>query len=320
MFQKLFRKIKSKSLMYFDNRTFRVLNSLPNSGQLTFVDIGAAGEIQPRWKPFSRKLNYIGFEPDERSISNIQNKSNNFLSYSILPHAISDQRGDIEFNLTRVPEKSSTYEPNDKVLKKFPDFQRFELTEKIKLSSVPMDEILEDEVDFIKIDIQGGELNVLKGADTTLERTLGLELEVEFIDMYKSQPLFGDLCELLSKKGFEFIDFLNLCRWEREDLDGLGQCIWGDALFLKGPEDINFNKLEINKISSYFTILIVHRRFDLIERTLQLLPDELSADFSEFKMQLNKAKSANNSVRFLVSSLNRVIAFFGSDYRIHLIY
>ena len=75
-----------------------------------------------------------------------------------------------------------------------------------------------------------------------------------------------------------------------------------------------------HKISSYFTILIVHRRFDLIERTLQLLPDELSADFSEFKMQLNKAKSANNSVRFLVSSLNRVIAFFGSDYRIHLIY
>ena len=98
MFQKLFRKIKSKSLMYFDNRTFRVLNSLPNSGQLTFVDIGAAGEIQPRWKPFSRKLNYIGFEPDERSISNIQNKSNNFLSYRILPHAISDKRGDIEFN------------------------------------------------------------------------------------------------------------------------------------------------------------------------------------------------------------------------------
>ena len=75
---------------------------------------------------------------------NIQNKSNNFLSYSILPHAISDKRGDIEFNLTRVPEKSSTYEPNDKVLKKFPDFQRFELTKKINLSSVPMDEILED--------------------------------------------------------------------------------------------------------------------------------------------------------------------------------
>jgi len=306
--------------MYFNSRTIKVLNSLPNTGQLTFVDIGAAGEIQPRWKPFSHKLNYIGFEPDDRSIGNIQNKSNNFLSYSIFPFALSHQKGDIEFNLTRDPEKSSTYESNDRLLKKFPNSQRYELTKKMKISSVSMDEILEDEVDFIKIDIQGGELNVLKGADATLEKTLGLELEIEFIDMYKSQPLFGDLCEHLSNKGFEFIDFLNLCRWERENLDGLGQCIWGDALFLRSPEDINFNKLDIKKISAYFAILLVHRRFDLIARALTLLPDELILDFHEFQSQLPKAESASNFVRSLAQILNRVIAFFGSDYRVHLIY
>ena len=43
------------------------LKSLPNNGEITLIDIGAAGDIEPRWKPFEEFLNYIGLEPDERS-------------------------------------------------------------------------------------------------------------------------------------------------------------------------------------------------------------------------------------------------------------
>lgn len=67
----------------------------------------------------------------------------------------------------------------------------------------------------MKLDIQGGELAVLQGAEKTLDQCLGLEIEVEFVQIYKDQPLFGDICALLGSKGMEFIDFTHLNRWER---------------------------------------------------------------------------------------------------------
>ena len=53
--------------IYFNKKYLNALKSLPNNGEITLIDIGAAGDIEPRWKPFEEFLNYIGFEPDERS-------------------------------------------------------------------------------------------------------------------------------------------------------------------------------------------------------------------------------------------------------------
>ena len=49
-------------------------------------------------------------------------------------------------------------------------------------------------------------------------------------------------------KGFEFIDFVNLCRWERNDyLNTFGHCTYGDALFLRAPEKIDFENISEDK-------------------------------------------------------------------------
>ncbi len=88
----------------------------------------------------------------------------------------------------------------------------------------------------MKLDIQGGELAVLEGADKTLDQCLGLEIEVEFVRIYKDQPLFGDICAFLETKDLEFIDFTSFNRWERSQYREFGQCVFGDALFLRAPE------------------------------------------------------------------------------------
>lgn len=56
--------------------------------------------------------------------------------------------------------------------------------------------------------------------------------------MYLEQPLFGDICAYLEKCDLDFIEFTNLFRWERSVHNGLGQCVFGDALFLQKPEKI----------------------------------------------------------------------------------
>lgn len=60
-------KVKKLSHAFFDGPTHKLISLLPTQSGVTLADVGAAGDIQPRWKAFSGLVNYIGFEPDERS-------------------------------------------------------------------------------------------------------------------------------------------------------------------------------------------------------------------------------------------------------------
>ena len=52
----------------------RVAKNLPHLDQISLVDVGAAGDIQPRWKSAETYLSYHGFEPDERSREDLLKK------------------------------------------------------------------------------------------------------------------------------------------------------------------------------------------------------------------------------------------------------
>jgi Methyltransferase FkbM domain len=57
-------------------------------------------------------------------------------------------------------------------------------------------------IDVLKVDVQGAELDVLRGAETSLASVRMLELEVEFQPLYERQPLFGDVDHFLRERGF----------------------------------------------------------------------------------------------------------------------
>ena len=223
------------------------------------------------------------------------------------------------FNLCRKPQVSSLYEPNAEFVSRFPDAKRFDVVEKIPIDCVCLDGVDVPNIDFLKLDIQGGELDVLKGAVKTLNSALGVELEVEFIDLYRKQPLFGDVCTKLSQHEFEFIDFVNLARWERKAHSGYGQCIFGDALFLRSPESAILQSFGIEKWSAYFAILLIYRRFDLIETALEKLPDDFESKFESFGLVFHKARSRDMVVRKIHRKLSQLVSLFSNTYKIHLI-
>ena len=167
-------------------------------------------------------------------------------------------------------------------------------------------------IDFIKIDVQGGELNIISGAETSLKDCIGLELEVEFLELYEKQPLFGDLQNKLSKFGFEFIDFVNLCRWERDDFNGFGQCVFGDALFLKSPEQI-FSVQDQNLISRYVAILLLYKRFDLIEKCFLLMNKNQIMQYGLFKKSLEYHRKKYNNLKIFHRIFNALVRLNHSD-------
>jgi FkbM family methyltransferase len=70
------------------------------------------------------------------------------------------------------------------------------------------------QIDILKIDVQGGEFDVLKGAETLLESQAISVIYAEIIirPTYQGQHHLHDYFALLSSLGYEFIDFYNYVR------------------------------------------------------------------------------------------------------------
>ncbi|MDX4060336.1 FkbM family methyltransferase [Aliarcobacter skirrowii] len=243
--------------------------------KLRLLDIGSANpRLEEGWNRIS-DIEIIMFEPDERSYNDlIKNKHND--SYTVFNYALSSKNETRKLYLTKKPECTSLYKPNMKYHNKFPNAQRWEIIKTIDVECKSLKNIYKEvcEYDFIKIDTQGSELDILQGSiGGGLETTLGIESEVEFLELYEGQPLFGDMCKFMIDNGFEFYDFIVEYRYGRRELNRKGQLAFADALFLRTPEWIcnNFlNKtINENKVRKYIEICSVYGKLDLIEVILE---------------------------------------------------
>jgi len=90
---------------------------------------------------------------------------------------------------------------------------------------VSIDELLLDRKDFcpdlVKMDIQGFEIEALKGAESLFGRTELFILETSLYEFMQSMPLAKDCISFMSSKGYEIYD---IAEYFRRPLDGaLGQ-------------------------------------------------------------------------------------------------
>ncbi len=81
---------------------------------------------------------------------------------------------------------------------------------------------------LMKVDVQGFELDVLAGAETTLQRVDVLIVETSMVELYERQPLFHEVYEFLRARGFVFAGSFD----QILDPSG-GAVLQADAIFLR---------------------------------------------------------------------------------------
>ena len=211
---------------------------------IKLIDVGASGGLEANWRRAQRHLQLIGFEPDARSFHDLEKGASSKKIY--INKALYNGKRTVDFYLTNKEEISSVFAPNKKFLKQFPEEERFDISSISKIETADMDSQLAryniDDPDFIKLDTNGSELFVLEGAKDALNKAFGLEIEVEFNQIYEGQPLFSDVDKFVRGFGFQLFD-LKGRYWKRASgrrYGGLkGQLIFADALYLLGPEGLS---------------------------------------------------------------------------------
>jgi|TARA_B110000037_G_C17080948_1_gene489927 FkbM family methyltransferase len=235
--------------------------------KFTLLDIGAANGVNGKWNIISDKLNTILVEPHSESAKNLKLQGLEVIE-SVL-HSENDKK--IKFYNTKKPMCSSFYKPNINHLKKFLDTDRFEIISEDIYNSKTLDSEMINftQPNFIKIDTEGSELDILKGSRKTLLNVFGLEVECSFHQLREDQPLFEEIRSYLENLDFVFIDFVSMIRWEKDNFGFSGQPQITDALFLKNEETIikKFHKNEISTddLLNYFVILITYERVDILK-------------------------------------------------------
>jgi hypothetical protein len=91
--------------------------------------------------------------------------------------------------------------------------------------------------DFLKIDVQGYELEVLKGAQESLRNIEVILTEVNYLEVYQGAPLAAELIGWLSKREFVLYDVVNFMRRP------LDKALWqSDMIFVRLSSPLLVNK------------------------------------------------------------------------------
>jgi len=201
------------------------------------------------------------FEPDPRSAITLRKSG-----YNVFEFGLSDSERDLDLLMTKKPECSSVLKPNLKNINLYPDSERFSVVDICKIPCKTLDGIDFLEVDFMKIDVQGHELAVLKGAREKLRKCLGVEVEVYFRAFYENQPLFAEIDTFLRSCGFELMDIKNQKYFARDGYYGAGELIFGDAIYVKDINHVNSDEIEV--IHKLFTINFAYENFSTAEKII----------------------------------------------------
>jgi len=240
----------------------------------SIIEIGAL-QIDSKKEPFYELLEYFpssriyGFEIEKEVCDKMNLDSLKQITY--YPYALGKTNEKRKLYITQHPMCSSLYRPNEDLNKLYNNLEVTKLIKESEIETISLDFFAEKyeviDIDFIKIDVQGSELDIFQGATKSLQNVLQIVCEVEFIPLYENQPLFGDVCNLLKKNDLIFNKFLGLAGRSLKPImlnnnpNLASQHMWSDAIFIKDIQKLENTSNE--KLIKLSLLACVYNSYDL---------------------------------------------------------
>jgi FkbM family methyltransferase len=236
------------------------------------------------------KARITGFEPNAEECQRLNEAYGG--THRFFPHFVGDGKPAV-FHETNWVLTGSLLEPNQPLLEKFQNLNEVTtLVARHPVNTVRLDDLTDlGSIDFIKIDIQGGELAVFQNALRVLAGALAIQTEVEFVEMYKRQPMFADVDIFLRDRGFQFHTFTGFGMRAFKPLVvggnpnmGLRQYLWSDAIYVRDWMALDYlSEAKLKKLAVIANDIL--SSFDLAHLILVALDKNMGSDFASRYLQ-----------------------------------
>ena len=266
-----FLKINKRAANYFDEKSYfsnnkqnfvETIKLLLENNKITALDVGAQGGFNSD-EFFSSKYNNffesVLVEPIKEEAEKLKKQSKYVINNGLWSSKIKKKI----YILGNRLGSSSMYEPNPNSfqLHKVKNYQNYAVTNTFEIQCNTLKESLNElkikKIDYLKIDTQGAELEILKGIGEY--KPLLIKLESHIHSMYKSVPSWDELLNYIYKLNYVVID------WKGIGSHSTRVPAEMDMIFIPNFNSVDGKKLIIENENIFISLMIIFGQIDLLK-------------------------------------------------------
>ena len=207
---------------------------------LLVADVGVADGLEERWLGIRDFTRFLTFDPNPRpQVAQDQR-------IVCLPIGLWSSKARKTLYLYALPDCSSVYPFNQELLADFLTKEGARPTGTTEIELDALDNCIaarpDLRPDFLKVDTEGADLEVLRGAEGVLRQSImGIRVEAAVIEFRLGAPLFSDIDSYLRERGFMLFHLSRVQFIRNSGLHGFTsqpQIFWGDAVYFLRREEL----------------------------------------------------------------------------------
>jgi len=249
---------------------------------LTYVDIGCRGGFQSDLLPIAFAVNAVGFEPDPDELARLHRQhAGPWLSSRFLPYAIAGTTRRQKLFVPADAQSASLMRHDAEIGHRFKKPQFFDVQKTVDIDALSLGDAVRvagsTTPDYLKIDIEGAELEVFEASPEVMNGVLAVKTEVSFLVHRHGQPLSYHVEAYFKGHGFDLMDILQPAHWRREGYllhpymapenppYSRGQIVHADHLYFRNPDALGSDAGPLIKLA------LISMAFGYFDNALMIL-------------------------------------------------
>tara|TARA_Y100001970_G_scaffold293550_1_gene441143 strand:- start:3684 stop:4550 length:867 start_codon:yes stop_codon:yes gene_type:complete len=205
------------------------------------------------FSPFAFAIDVIGFEPEPMAFEEMS-PSGLWRSEKFFEIALGGPDTSSILQVPRDPTGASFLEHDTAIGARYGLDDLFQVERTVDIKTVTIDYAVANlgvpKPTLLKLDVEGIELDILKGSGEALKSIVAIKLEAGYIRHRIGQPLAGELIAFLEGQGLYAVDIVEEARWRKRPWAGdpclvkrnpsysRGRLVQADIIFLREPETV----------------------------------------------------------------------------------